>query len=272
MASRDEFLASLAAGAGAGIVVDVTMYPIDTIKTMLQSNKSLKDVGGIRGMYRGISSAAAASAPCAATFFGTYEFTKAALTNEFGEAYAPLCHMTAASAGETAAAVIRTPFEIVKQQLQAKIHDRPTTAVRHIWQTQGFKGFFNGYFSLVLREVPFSFIQFPLYEKFKHLLAEHVANTTVADLPPFFGSCAGAAAGGIAAAITCPLDVVKTRIMVNSDSRGMGAVLMETYQREGMAALFSGLAPRVAWITIGGFVFFGAYESCRKMLTQKPAA
>jgi len=30
--------------------------------------------------------------------------------------------------------------------------------------------------------------------------------------------------------------------------------------------LFAGVQPRVAWIGIGGFVFFGAYEQSKKVL------
>ena len=33
-----------------------------------------------------------------------------------------------------------------------------------------------------------------------------------------------------------------------------------------MRLLFSGVQPRVAWIGIGGFVFFGAYEQSKRVL------
>ena len=32
---------------------------------------------------------------------------------------------------------------------------------------------------------------------------------------------------------------------------------------EGAAKLLSGIQPRVGWITVGGFVFFGAYEGAK---------
>ena len=35
---------------------------------------------------------------------------------------------------------------------------------------------------------------------------------------------------------------------------------------EGVAGLFKGIGPRVGWITIGGFVFFGAYEKAQEVL------
>ncbi|CAM9473608.1 unnamed protein product, partial [Chrysoparadoxa australica] len=36
--------------------------------------------------------------------------------------------------------------------------------------------------------------------------------------------------------------------------------------KEGAAALFRGFTPRVAWIGIGGFVYFGAYEGSKAFL------
>lgn len=46
---------------------------------------------------------------------------------------------------------------------------------------------------------------------------------------------------------------------------------MDTFRRiyteEGIKKLFSGIGPRVMWISIGGFVFFGAYEKVVHVLT-----
>ena len=48
--------------------------------------------------------------------------------------------------------------------------------------------------------------------------------------------------------------------------RGVGDVLRRTVAQEGSGALWSGIQPRVLWISIGGFVFFGAYETARSAL------
>ncbi|PIO54384.1 hypothetical protein TELCIR_24254 [Teladorsagia circumcincta] len=39
------------------------------------------------------------------------------------------------------------------------------------------------------------------------------------------------------------------------------STLNEIYIARGFPALFAGIVPRVLWMTVGGFVFFGAYES-----------
>ena len=70
------FLTALLAGGAAGTCVDVALFPIDTLKTRLQSPVGFWKAGGVRGVYQGLGAAAAGSAPGAALFFGTYETLK----------------------------------------------------------------------------------------------------------------------------------------------------------------------------------------------------
>ena len=67
------FLTALVAGGMAGTSVDVALFPIDTIKTRLQSPKGFLAAGGFRGIYQGLGAAALGSAPGAALFFSVYE-------------------------------------------------------------------------------------------------------------------------------------------------------------------------------------------------------
>lgn len=65
------FATALAAGAGAGLSVDLLFYPIDTLKTRLQAAQGFWAAGGLRGIYKGVSSVALGSAPggtCASPF------------------------------------------------------------------------------------------------------------------------------------------------------------------------------------------------------------
>jgi len=41
-------------------------------------------------------------------------------------------------------------------------------------------------------------------------------------------------------------------------------------KEEGVAKLFSGIQPRVMWISLGGFIFFGCYEKTKKVLQGLP--
>jgi solute carrier family 25 S-adenosylmethionine transporter 26 len=75
----------------------------------------------------------------------------------------------------------------------------------------------------------------------------------------------GSIAGGVAAALTTPLDVLKTRVMLDmrdptSKMPSLLGRLRQIYTAEGPKALFAGVVPRTLWISAGGAVFLGAYE------------
>ncbi|VDM77254.1 unnamed protein product [Strongylus vulgaris] len=83
------------------------------------------------------------------------------------------------------------------------------------------------------------------------------------DCSPLEGAACGSVAGSVAAAITTPLDVAKTRIMLSKTPKAPTILmtLKEVHSVGGVKALFSGVTPRVLWMAVGGFVFFGAYET-----------
>ncbi|CAG7642963.1 unnamed protein product, partial [Allacma fusca] len=51
------------AGSAAGTAVDVILFPLDTIKTRLQSSNGFWKSGGFAGIYRGLGPAFLGSAP-----------------------------------------------------------------------------------------------------------------------------------------------------------------------------------------------------------------
>ena len=105
-----KFVLSLISGAIAGLSVDISLYPLDTIKTRLQSPQGFIKAGGFKGVYRGLTAVAAGSAPGAALFFSTYETSKSLLGSEDkGSRLAgPAAHMIAASLGEIVSSVVWT--------------------------------------------------------------------------------------------------------------------------------------------------------------------
>ena len=50
------FLTSLVSGGLAGTAVDVSLFPLDTIKTRLQSRQGFLAAGGFRNIYSGETS------------------------------------------------------------------------------------------------------------------------------------------------------------------------------------------------------------------------
>jgi solute carrier family 25 S-adenosylmethionine transporter 26 len=184
-------------------------------------------------------------------------------------------HMIAASIGETAACLVRVPTEVVKAKMQTGeskgLMDtfRMVLKEKHGGPLGSLTGaLYRGYGITLMREIPFALIQFPLYERAKLWIGDWQNSPAT----PFQSAACGSVSGGIAAAATTPLDVVKTRLMLGVDKAGVPYksavdVLRRVVSQEGSVTLLSGVQPRVMWISIGGFVFFGAYEGFRTLLT-----
>jgi len=243
----------------------------------LQSVQGFIKAGGFRGIYKGVGSVVLGSAPGAAVFFSTYDTLKKALPKN--EQFVAFNHMAAASVGEVAACLIRVPTEIVKSRAQTSSHGLSSrssiTAARYIIANDGLSGFYRGFGSTIVREIPFTSIQFPLYEYFKVRAARYLGRD---QLPAHEAAVCGSVAGGIAAALTTPLDVLKTRTMLDVRSRSSGELpsiakrFIDIYSKEGIRALFAGAVPRTLWISAGGAVFLGQYEwtvKCLKDLSSQ---
>jgi solute carrier family 25 (mitochondrial S-adenosylmethionine transporter), member 26 len=196
-------------------------------------------------------------------------------------------HMLAGCAGEIAGCIIRVPAEVVKQRAQAgqsggrswntftnilKTHSAggPTRVVRELYRGAGVT---------LLRELPFTMIQFPLWEALKawHVgkygpASSHLSSSTTSPgeaISAIPAALYGSLAGAVAAGITTPLDVLKTRLMLARESVGAVEMLRRIVQTSGPTALFAGLAPRTIWISLGGAIFLGSYQWAYNVLGER---
>ncbi|KAI3427269.1 hypothetical protein D9Q98_007201 [Chlorella vulgaris] len=84
---------------------------------------------------------------------------------------------------------------------------------------------------------------------------------------------AGGVAGGLAAAATTPLDVVKTRLQLEGlssatryNTTSVRPVLQRIMREEGAAALWRGWQPRVLFHAPSAAICWGIYETAKKLL------
>ncbi|KAM7207132.1 mitochondrial carrier domain containing protein [Naviculisporaceae sp. PSN 640] len=178
----------LLAGAVAAFTVDILIYPLDTIKTRYQSQdfrdsfaksattKGKQDPSRLfRGLYQGIGSVIFATLPAAGLFFITYESVKSNLQSGLPSSIPkPFIHATASCTAELASCIVLAPAEIIKQNAQMlqrssgssgkwatsvealrTIRHGPSGMLGNLW---------SGYMVLVARNLPYTAINFPLFE------------------------------------------------------------------------------------------------------------
>ncbi|KAJ6388657.1 hypothetical protein OIU77_027085 [Salix suchowensis] len=184
------------AGAFAGICVSLCLHPIDTVKTIIQScpaeQKSISCIGrsivserGVTGLYRGISSNIASSAPISAIYTFTYESVKGSLLPHFPKEHHSFAHCIAGGCASIATSFVFTPSERVKQQMQIGSH-------------------YNNCWSAL------SVIKFYTYESLKQSMLS--SQNSSAQPNTLQTLVCGGLAGSTAALFTTPFDVVKTRL------------------------------------------------------------
>ncbi|GKV39864.1 hypothetical protein SLEP1_g47569 [Rubroshorea leprosula] len=259
------------AGAAAGVAAEAALYPIDTIKTRLQAVHG----GGkiiLKGLYSGLAENVAGVFLASALYVGVYEPTRQKLLNDFPEKISAFAHLTASALGGAlggaASSIIRVPVEVLKQRMQTGQFASAPEAVRVIVSNEGFNGLYAGYGSFLLRDLPFDAVQFCIYEQL-HIGYKLAAKRDLSDPE---NAILGAFAGAITGAITTPLDVIKTRLMVQGSVKQYNGIFdcARTIMREeGSHALFKGIGPRVVWLGLGGSIFFAVLEKMKQMLAER---
>jgi len=165
----------------------------------------------------------------AGAFFTTYEGTKSILTNHnptIGESHLlaqPIIHSAASATAELVSCAILTPAEVIKQNAQMVDNSKGGPRVNATLQTmKRFRSnplaLWRGYTALASRNLPSTAIQFPIFERIKKGIQDYreeqgLRTKTILESGTITAISAGTA-GSIAAIVTTPVDVVKTRIML----------------------------------------------------------
>ena len=196
-ASWQDFCAGTAGGF-AGKLLD---YPLDTIKVLLQTQTKSGDsgagsnlryrnawhcfthtveTGGIRSLYKGLSSPLLGSMAENALLFWAYnhcqQFIRIVQNNDDNELSVFQCALAGAGAGAMVPLVL-TPVELIKCRLQVqnaataagstsfRTYTGPLDVIRQTVRDEGIiRGLYRGHASTVLREIPGNFVWYGLYE------------------------------------------------------------------------------------------------------------
>ena len=111
---------------------------------------------------------------------------------------------------------------------------------------------FKGFTASLMTYGPFVGIYFVAYEKLKSISKTITNSKSEDELPLIYFLIAGGGAGALSAAVTCPLDVVKTRIQIESKNTEEYSSIRNAFRtmvrNEGYGAFWKGLTARITWI------------------------
>jgi len=274
------------AGGVAGATGSAVLYPIDSAKTLRQSDPSayssvrdalfqmLRSQNALQRVYRGILPAALGAIPSSALYFGAYESSKVALqklmgedTTETGYRKRLFVHGLAAASGNVISSFVFVPKEVIKQQLQMRqAEGAARMTVRSIVHQKGLSGLYAGYGATLLRNIPSATIRFVLYEELKRKWAtQQLDNGDPSSKKKYTVKAAGtvlagAVAGSVSSFAMTPIDVVKTRIATGSCPLGVRSCMLHVIKEVGWGGLYAGAGSRVLWSGAFSAIGFGTFE------------
>jgi solute carrier family 25 (mitochondrial iron transporter), member 28/37 len=280
---------AMIAGATAGAMEHILMFPVDTVKTRMQVQAlpghpvyrnvfhGAADIikrEGVRRLYRGIPAVVLAAIPSHAVYFGTYEFAKKFFRRSSkktgGSKYYPIADAAAGAMATMAHDAVVTPLDVVKQRLQMykSTYVSVSHAVRRMVAEDGYRIFYMSYPTTVVMNVPFMAVHFAAYEALKTLVVGD------GEAHSYHHMIAGAGAGASGGLVSNPFDVIKTRLQtqgVHSGSkryRGALHVASDVWKNEGPLAFFRGTTARVLYFVPSAAICWTIYELSKKLLIR----
>ncbi|KAM4583717.1 mitoferrin-2-like [Odontesthes bonariensis] len=295
------------AGSVAGIMEHCLMYPVDCVKTRMQSlhpdpgaryrnvMDALRQIVRTEGVWRpirGVNVLAVGAGPAHALYFACYEKIKFSLSNAIHPG--TNSHFANGVAGCMATVLhdaIMNPAEVVKQRMQMfnspyrGVLDCVGSLLRH----DGPAAFYRSYTTQLTMNVPFQALHFMTYEYLQELLNPH------RQYHPSSHVVSGALAGALAAAATTPLDVCKTLLntqeaqaihVIQAEAAGavgaatasgpgsrhisgLGEAFRTVYRMGGMPAFFKGVQARIIYQMPSTAISWSVYEFFKYIITKR---
>jgi len=294
----------MVAGSFAGMAEHVVTFPFDTIKTHVQAANAdaaggavrvgwasvARELVGLRGtffLWRGVGVTCFGVVPAHAAMFAAYESVLDAAEASQGS-HADASPTRVAAAGIIAGAVstlfhdsIMVPAETIKQRMQLGYYRGATHAAQRMAATGG-GSLFRSLPTTLAMNVPYTSLMMAGNETVRRTLNPSGAFS----LPTFL--FAGAVSGSLAAALTTPLDVIKTRLQTQGLTRaktstgelrgapkefvvryhGFSDAARAVYEAGGARAFFRGVVPRMLQMGPSCALSWCAYETAKNALSS----
>jgi len=229
---------------------------------------------GIRGLWKGGGTTLVIGVPSSTAYMLTYDY----LLRHVVPAVIPFPSVVPLAAGVFARSIVSSvvsPLELIRTNLQStpSLPNTPHTlrsvlgSLEGLVRTHGVGHLWRGLGPTLWRDVPFSGLYWASYEGMKRYLERRGRSG------PSVAFVCGASSGTLAALVTSPFDVLKTRrqalVMTMPDQPTRVLPLLQQIVRtEGVSALFAGLGPRIAKIAPACGIMIACFEGVGHMLTK----
>lgn len=262
-------------GLSAGIVGTVIGFPLDVVKTRMQTGagggmlsigRSIVKTEGVLSLYKGIAPPLISLSIINTIGFTSYSYFRQVYGGMNGWDVMNSC---AGMTGAPLFGLITTPENFIKTQMQMdNLNQKRFQGSFHCASTlmkeHGFLVLYTGHGINTIREAAFMGSYFFVYEGFREIFLQ---NMSVQTAVPVAGGLAGAFAWFFSFPLDCVRAGVQGRNLVGSPSkRGAVRVFRDLLKEKGIVGLYSGVGPSIARAFLVSGSRFSAYEGALYLL------
>lgn len=289
---------SLGIGSITGLIVGVTLQPLEIIKTNLMINPSklplsknpfkstaivMREVyhhEGLSGFWRGTFPALIKLTTSAGLYFSILAkiemiMSKWRQSKTKGESSQ---HFISSAFARTLSGILTNPIQVIRTRFEVLgfvQYKNTFEAVGRIFKQEGFKGFFSGIIPTALRDAPFAGIYFAIYVRMKRVFEQKYGENMSLTWKTFL---AGMSAGIVATLLTNPFDLIRARMQygffIKEEGKRYKNVrdgMRKIYKQEGAGGFMKGLLPRLMRKPLSNSITFVVFETFHKLVNREEA-
>lgn len=170
-------------------------------------------------------------------------------------------NLISASFARSSIGFLLMPLTVIKTRFESTLYNYNTLsdAYKDIMKESGFKGFFKGFGSTILRDSPYAGIYLMNYELTKTFLNKYSDNSLI------INSSSAIFAATFSSTITAPFDTIRVRIQLQPDlNKNLFNTFTSIVKNEGVSNLFDGLTLRLIRKSLAAGIAWGVYEELIK--------
>jgi solute carrier family 25 carnitine/acylcarnitine transporter 20/29 len=281
--SIDTFIA----GCAGGMAQVLAGQPFDMVKVRLQAATAyksmvhclttiIKNEGGLRALWKGSLPPLMSVGAAVSLQFGINEKSRSFVRKMTGlSKLKPSHYFSCGSLAGLINSIISIPTEHsrIRMQIQSDGSTGPYKSsmdcIKKIIQQHGIRGLYKGGVPTVLREGLAFGIYFSFYEWLVNKMLRPGQSRSDFNITNVI--MAGSLTGVVVWLATFPIDVVKTKIQVDSFScpqyKGMINCIQKTYKNDGLVGFYKGFSPCLLRAIPANGATFLAYEAASQLLS-----
>lgn len=272
MIPRSPIMTAFLAGSFSGVCSTVLFQPLDLIKTRIQTRPSEKQPltmasaarsvlrsEGVLGLWRGLGPSLARTVPGVGLYFTTAHTLRSRLASGSGSSsLGPGASLLVGFVSRSVACTALIPVTVLK--LRSEVETKVTASITDIYRLEGARGLTRGLLPTILRDAPFSGLYMMMYDMIRSAEWNKLDSALMN----------GLMAGCLASLVTHPMDVVKTKMQLQTrGNKTLVRACSRILIKYGPRGFFLGLGPRLIRRSLMAGLAWSVYERAMRTLGIK---